>query len=102
MKARKILSILLLICTFASLLPLGAIAAWAEEIGDTEDERTDAMEEIEGGFSDHKIGETQTITDDGYIGIPAELSIYYDSSKGAIKADYWGTPVYRKEFFFML
>jgi len=42
------------------------------------------MNAIETAFSAYKIGETKQISDDGYIGVPVELSVFYDTAKGAV------------------
>lgn len=56
-------------------------------------EKVDAMEEIEGKLSSYKVGNTVSVADDGYIGIPVEVSTYYDTSKGESKPGYNGTPL---------
>ncbi|MBE6537095.1 MAG: hypothetical protein E7673_03990 [Ruminococcaceae bacterium] len=54
---------------------------------------TDAMVDINAAFSDFKISETTVIENDGYIGIEAELTTYYDfATHGKTKAGYNGTP----------
>ena len=92
MSFKRLIAVLLLVCTLITLLPASAIAAFAAEIMQGA-EKPDAMEAIESGFSDKKIGETQNIANDGYIGIPVELSIYYDKTKGSVKSGYGGTPI---------
>ncbi|MBR2650085.1 MAG: hypothetical protein IKD45_00325, partial [Clostridia bacterium] len=88
--SKRTLSVILLLCALVALFALAAIAVFADGAGEG---ATDAMEAIESEFSAEKIGETQLIGDDGYIGIPVELSIYYDKSKGAIRSGYNGTPI---------
>ena len=54
------------------------------------------MQKIEGDteLSAYKQGDKQTVADDGYIGIPVEVTVYYDyATFGAAKAGYNGTPV---------
>jgi len=94
MKAKtRFLAVVLLLCTLSGIMPFSAIVAWAEELSVTEKE--DAMEAISGDntLSAYKQGATQTVADDGYIGIPVEVTVYYDYSKGAAKPGYNGTPV---------
>lgn len=57
-----------------------------------EETREDAMVEIEKALSDYRLGEVQSLTSDGYIGIPAEISIYFDK-KNSFKDGYSGTPI---------
>ncbi|MCK9479478.1 MAG: Ig-like domain-containing protein [Firmicutes bacterium] len=51
------------------------------------------MNAIETAFSAYKIGETKQISDDGYIGVPVELSVFYDTAKGAVATGYNSTKV---------
>ncbi len=53
---------------------------------------TDAMTAIEASLSSYKIGSTQSV-DDGYIGIPVEISLYFDKDNFTVKSGYNGTPV---------
>lgn len=76
---KKILSFLLLICMLLTSLPSAAIAVFAADTKMlTIDE--DAMEEIKENtvLSQYKQGDTQSFNDDGYIGIPYEVTVYYD------------------------
>ncbi|MBE6635453.1 MAG: hypothetical protein E7617_04560 [Ruminococcaceae bacterium] len=60
------------------------------------DSPADAMTEIEAALSDFKVGTTTELTDDGYIGIPMEISAYFDAENHIAKTDYMangGTPV---------
>lgn len=53
---------------------------------------TDAMTAIEAAFLDKKIGSKQSLESDGYIGIPLEVTTYYDyATHGAAKPGYNGT-----------
>ena len=88
-KRTRLLAFLLTLCMLASVIPFSALTAFAEGEGD----QTDAMEAIESAFSAYKIGDTQKITSDGYIGIPVELSIYFDKANNTVKSGYNGTPV---------
>jgi hypothetical protein len=55
--------------------------------------KTDAMIEIESKLSAYKVGDTVSVADDGYIGIPVKVSTYYDTAKGVTKPGYNGTPL---------
>jgi hypothetical protein len=78
------------------MLPVTALTAWADTVRNT---ATDAMEEIEKSdeLSAFKQGETQKYDSDGYIGIPYEVTVYYDYVKfGKAKTGYMtngATPV---------
>ena len=73
----RFLAVLLLLCTLCTIVPVSAVVAWAEEISVTEKE--DAMQKIESDttLSAYKQGGTQTVANDGYIGIPVEVTVYY-------------------------
>lgn len=69
------------------ILPISSLIAWAEGVGGT----ADAMEEIEGDdrLSRSKQGETRRFDDDGYIGIPYEVTVYYDDeTHGTARSGY--------------
>ena len=72
----RFLAVILLICTMCSFIPMSAIAIWAEELAVTEKE--DAMQKIESDteLSAYKQGATHTVANDGYIGIPEEVTVY--------------------------
>ncbi|MBQ3017299.1 MAG: Ig-like domain-containing protein [Clostridia bacterium] len=62
----------------------------------TDGEAVDAMVEIESNLAAYKIGDTATLDSDGYIGIPMEISVYFDKEKHTAVPDYMangGTPV---------
>ena len=88
-KRTRLLAFLLTLCMLASVVPFSALTAFAAG----ESEPKDAMNEIESTFSAYKIGDTQKISNDGYIGIPVELSIYFDKANNTVKSGYNGTPV---------
>ncbi len=96
-KRTKALSLLLLLCMIISLLPTNLFVAYAEDAAITE--KVDAMEAIKGdsALSAYMQGETQKYSDDGYIGIPYEITVYYDvQTHGASTPGYMtlgGTPV---------
>ncbi len=88
MKKNSKLKLLALLLCVAALI--GALVVTAVATG--EEEKEDATVAIEGAFSAKKIGETQKLTRDGYIGIPLEVTTYYDyATHGAAKPGYNGT-----------
>ena len=57
-----------------------------------EEPKEDATVAIEAAFSDKRIGETVKVANDGYIGIPVEVTNYYDfAAHGKAKSGYNGT-----------
>lgn len=74
---------------FSACLILGLPAVAAKEA--EADAMTDILADSE--LSRHRIGSTQTVENDGYIGIPVEITVYYDATRGAAKPGYGGTPV---------
>ena len=81
MKTRtRILSFLLFLCMVVPMLPLTSLVAWAEALVASSDTEDDAMIAIEAdsALSAYKQGSTQSFTDDGYVGIPYEVTVYYD------------------------
>ena len=91
MNKKRIISLLLIFCMVFSLLPLGVIKADATQ--EDEQVKEDAMDSINSDLNEFKLGQTQTIADDGYIGIPVEISIYFDSANYTVRSGYGGTPV---------
>ena len=58
----------------------------------SETTKEDATTAIKAAFADKQIGETQKLDKDGYIGIPIEVTTYYDyATHGAAKPGYNGT-----------
>ena len=55
--------------------------------------QTDAMPPIEKKLKSFRQGETIRLENDGYIGIPVELSTFYDSRKGPVNPAHGGTPI---------
>ena len=86
----RFLAFFLLICTLITLLPISAITAFATE---NTEEKEDASVDIKAGLESYIQGTTQSFTDDGYIGIPYEITVYYDTVKGKAVPGYNGTPV---------
>ena len=98
MKLRtRIISFILLLCTLVTLLPIKAIASLA--VTDANDGEADAMTDIKADSELSKLnwGDTQSFADDGYIGIPYEVTVYYDyNNNGAAVPGYMtlgATPV---------
>ena len=91
MKKRKGAKLLLSLSLVALLsLSILAVSVFAQNT----EEKEDAMKTIEANFSDYRIGQTQSIADDGYIGIPLKTTTYYDyASHGVSKSGYNGTPL---------
>ena len=88
-RGTKILSVILLVCTLLSIMPLSAMLAFASEA--SVETPKDATAEIKSELSAFKQGETLTFEDDGYIGIPYEVTVYYDVSNGAAVPGVGGT-----------
>ena len=85
-KQRKAKFLAVLLCVVMLVCGVDITAFAADE------KATDAMSAIETAFSDKKIGDTQSLNDDGYIGIPLEVTTYYDYAKhGAAKPGYNAT-----------
>ena len=87
-KTLKTKTALIALLSMALIMAVG-LAVFAAVNGS---EREDATLAIEAAFSSLKVGETQTISSDGYIGIPLKITTYYDSvSYGVAKSGYNGT-----------
>ena len=84
-------TVMLIALAFAVTLICAALVIYA--CAAVNARKVDAMAEIEASFSSYKVGETVSVSDDGYIGIPVEVSTYYDSTKGESKPGYNGTPL---------
>ena len=54
---------------------------------------SDAMADVEASLADYKITDTVFVEDDGYIGIPVKVSIFFDKVDYSVKTGYNGTPV---------
>ena len=92
----RLIAFFLLVCTLVTMLPTTALASFAEDIADKPKEN--AMEKIEKDetLAAFKQGDTLSFDDDGYIGVPYKVSVYFDSSKGAATPGYMtngATPV---------
>ena len=91
MKRRtRMLACLLVFCMIVPMLPLTSLVAWAEELS----AKDDAMTAIKADstLSASQQGDTQSFTDDGYIGIPYEVTVYYDyATHGKAKAGFMTT-----------
>lgn len=83
-KKAKFLAVLLCVIMFVCTVDVTAFA-----IGE---KTTDATSAIKAEFSDVQIGDTQSVDDDGYIGIPLEITTYYDyETHGVAMPGYNGT-----------
>ena len=89
-RKNRIIALFLVLCTLMSIVPISAITAFAEGLNT---ERENAMTEIEKNFSSYQIGEKQKLADDGYIGIPVEFTVYFDSENHTAVTGYNGTPL---------
>ena len=89
MKVKKMPIIISLIALLSILFVVFAVMACASSKNDF----VDATVEIEANLSEYKLGDTITVDNDGYIGIPVKVSTYYDTAKGATKPGYNGTPL---------
>jgi len=88
-KSKRLLSVLLLLSLLLPMLPITAVSTFAISNG-----KTDAMEEInaDGVLDSYLCGGVQEYEDDGYIGIPYEVSVYYDNAThGKARAGYMAT-----------
>ena len=56
-------------------------------------DNADAMPAIEKKLKSFRQGETLRLENDGYIGIPVELSTFYDARKGPVDPKDGGTPI---------
>ena len=86
MKKRSLLIIVLSLCLILTVVTVSIFAS-------SEGEAVDAMTEIEANLSEYKMGETFCISDDGYLGIPMEISVYFDSENNTPVSGYTSTPV---------
>ncbi len=97
---RRVLAWLLTVCTLFSLCSTGTFAVFAAETVNTNREtEEDAMREIKANeeLLSFQQGETRRFSDDGQIGIPYEITVYYDAAtNGVAQPEYMtlgGTPV---------
>lgn len=82
----------IILLTAAMIICLAAVFAVVTFA--SSESKVDAMDAIESSLaSTYRVGDVVRISDDGYIGIPLEISTYYDTSKGKTKSGYNGTPV---------
>ena len=88
MKKIKTRKISLVVLSFALLVLSLTVVAFAES------EEKNAMTDIVAAFSDKQVGEKVSLESDGYIGIPVELTTYYDYNRfGSAKTGYYGTNI---------
>ena len=84
MKVKKMPIIISLIALLSILSAVFAVIACAS----SKNNFVDATVEIEANLSEYKLGDTITVDNDGYIGIPVKVSTYYDTATGATKPGY--------------
>ena len=87
MKSKRIALALSVIAVL--ILSICALAVFAET-------PVDAMTDIEANLSEYKVGTTVRLENDGYIGIPVEISTYFDAEDHTAVPDFMangGTPV---------
>lgn len=87
----RVIAMLLVLCTLLSVLPFSGLVAFAEAF--KKEGGKDAMVDIRENFSSYQIGATKRLEDDGYIGIPVEMTVYFDSEHHTAVTGYNGTPV---------
>ena len=91
MKGTRILSIILLVVTLISAMPISALVVFAESV----EPYKDAMENIQnelgaGSIKNYQIGETLTIDDGGNVG-NLEMTIFFDKANHTAKSGYYGS-----------
>ena len=79
----RIIALALLLCTLLGLLPVTVLADGVANAG----VKSNAMTESEATLGQYKDGATKTVADDGYIGIPVDVSVYRDVTK-PVKSGY--------------
>ncbi len=84
-QTQRLFFLVLLLCLLVAAL---AVFSGAE----TSIERKGSMIEIENSYSEYRLGAVQRIANDGYIGIPVQLSVYYDS-ENRVTSGIGGTPL---------
>ena len=88
-KAKKITALILTLFMLWAVVPVNVLTVFASGITG----REDSMIEIEKEFSDYRIGQTQELSDDGYIGIPVRITVYFDKDNHTAVTGYNGTPL---------
>lgn len=85
---QRVVSMLLAAVMLFSIIPLTALTSLASGSSGT-----DAMTEIESAFASQKLGSTIEVENDGYIGIPLEVSVYYGGGTVKAGASHSATPI---------
>ena len=88
-RTKRIFALLLIMSTLITVMPLSMLPVFATG----GNEGVDAMEEIDEKLSGYKVGQTEELADDGYIGIPVGITVYFDSAKHEAVGGYNGTPL---------
>ena len=86
--SKRIISGIIAVLLLIAMLPTAVFAEplmAASNVGGTS-KGVDAMIAIESALSSKKIGKTTTVANDGYIGIPLEVSVYHGG--GTVKSGY--------------
>ena len=85
-KTNRAVAIAFILCLVITLIPVTlAIGTLAVEKG------VDAMDGINEALAEYKCGETTRLDSDGYIGIPVEYTVLFDTKGGTATA----TPGYQ-------
>lgn len=87
-QAKRLLSMLLLCAMLLPMLPVTALTVSADT------EKSDAMAPIKADdtLDAYRVGETQSYDSEGYIGIPYDVTVYYDyETHGKAQAGYVST-----------
>lgn len=80
-KTKALIALSCLILTIVTIFGIGALAQTD----------TDAMVAIHENLSDYQVGQKVSLATDNYIGIPVELTVYYNKGKGKATPGYNGT-----------
>ena len=89
----RIISVLLLLSMLMTMIPVTALMSIASGSAQGKEDAMTAIE-ADNSLAAFKQGETKTLNNDGYIGIPVEVTVYYDyATWGAAKPGYNGTAV---------
>lgn len=86
---KKFVSLITIVAMLIALLPTFVICNANVALA-----ASDAMTSIESELSAYKIGDTVTVANDGYIGIPVEATTFYDTSHGKVIDKFDGTMIF--------
>lgn len=85
---KTIIAISLIIAALISVIAVSAVALTGK--GETVAGATDAMVDIKSNLDAKYLIESHSLSEDGYIGIPIDIHVYYDKTKTATSG-YYGT-----------